>query len=57
MSSLKELVADLHKPFSGMIEDDWYEGKDHVIMPDLRSDQEIAEEEARNEVINNHKHD
>lgn len=54
MSSLKELVADLHKPFSGMI---WYEGIDHVAQPDTRTDEEIAEEQAEEESFNDHCHD
>lgn len=50
MSSLMSLVADLHKPFSGMIEADWYEGIDYVEKPDTRSNAEIAADEAQDEL-------
>lgn len=50
MSSLKDLVDDLRKPFSGMIATDaWYEGIDHVITIDTRTDDEIAAEVAQDE--------
>lgn len=57
MSTLQSLIADLHKPFSGMLETDWYEGKDHIVKPDLRSEAEHQEEQVREELISNHKHD
>lgn len=61
MSSLKQLVADLHKPFSGMLEENpeikWAEVSDYEIPKDTRNDRQIARDEARDEIINNHKHD
>lgn len=57
MSTLQSLINDLHKPFSGMLETDWYEGKDHVVKPDIRTDQEIASEQAAEEVFNDHVRD
>ncbi len=59
MPSLKSLVADLHKPWSAMLgkEEDWYEGKDFVAKPDLRSEAEHREEEVYEELLNNHIHD
>lgn len=35
----------------------WYEGKDYVPQPDIRTDQEIAEEQAEEESFNDHRHD
>lgn len=37
-----------------MLAPNWYEGIDHVPTPDLRSDSEIAEEQAEEEINSKH---
>lgn len=40
-----------------MIAPDWYEGIDHVATPDLRTTEELAEEQAEEEVNSKYKND